>query len=334
MSQLNNPKYDGTIHPEEWVKQIQLSFYDTHNKITKNEQEIVNYCKLLIHPSIKILPETNSFIGLINDLKSDISYDVFKNSVKNKLQFNYNISTDENETLKFLNQFQQLLYEGEITEIGEQKKLFLDSLPKESIQYIFINHNFDKINSIEELFNHFYESFTEESKSINDGSHIALKHVTTGKYLSSKTNNMVFAGPTILDINSVWRVLKIKQETIRSNRPKASSTVLYGDLFYLINHKNGNYLHVSTKNEKSPATEYVKVSCATSGKWHCISTNSENPPYVRSKDTINLLSNQVVLRSHGFTFTRGDETYQEVAGHKEEICGNDEWCIEIITQQK
>ncbi|RIA86203.1 hypothetical protein C1645_741010 [Glomus cerebriforme] len=324
MSQLNNPKYDGTIHPEEWVQQIQLSFYD---KNTKNEQEIVNYCKLLIHPSINILPETKSFIELINDLKSDISYDFFKMSVKNKIQFN---STNEQETLKFLNNFRQLCYEGEITEIEEQKKLFLDSLPKESIQHVFINLKFDKINSMEELYKYYYESFMEESKIIKDGSFIILKHVATGKYLTHD-NYLVFAGPTIPDLNSVWIVSLNKEETIRDDRLGNFLTIFYGDLFRLKLKQSDFYLCLST-NEKSPATEHLKVFCSDYGslRWNCISTNSENPPYVRNKDIINLQNNQIVLRSHELTFTHRGKTYQEVAGHKERIGENDKWCIEII----
>jgi hypothetical protein len=185
---MKHIKYDGTIHPEEWVRQIQLNFYDKNDENIKNEQEVINYCKLLIHPSIKISPETNSFVGLVNDLKSDSSHDAFKKSVKKKLQelkFNENIKKDDDENLKFLNNFQQLCYEGEITEIEERKKLFLNVLPKESLQHILIDHNFDKINSMEKLFKYFYESFMEESKVIKDGSYITLKHIATGKYLSS-----------------------------------------------------------------------------------------------------------------------------------------------------
>ncbi|RIA86204.1 hypothetical protein C1645_342737 [Glomus cerebriforme] len=328
MNRSDNPKYDGTIHPEEWVKQIQLRFYDKNNENIRNEQEFVNYCKLLIHPSIKILPETNSIIGLVNDLKTDISYNIFKKSIKRKLQFNYSISKNKHETLKFLNHFQQLLYEGEITEFGEQKKIFLNTLQKESIQHAFISHKFDKINSMEELFKYFYESFVEELKIIKNGSYIALKHVATGKYLTSD-NDLVFAGSTIKDLNSVW-IISEKQESTRYNQLGKFLTVFYGDLFDLKNKKNDLRLYVSNYG-KSPATKHRQVSCKDESElWHCMSTNYENPPYVRNKDIINLQSNRIVLRSHEFTFNHFGETYQEVVGHKERIGGNDEWCIEII----
>lgn len=84
-----------------------------------------------------------------------------------------------------MNNFKQFCYEGEITEIGERKRLFLNALPKGSFQHSLIDHKFDKINSMEELFKYFYESFLDESKTVKNNSYITLKHVATGKYLSS-----------------------------------------------------------------------------------------------------------------------------------------------------
>ncbi|GBB99390.1 hypothetical protein RclHR1_03500015 [Rhizophagus clarus] len=340
---MNHVKYDGNIHPEEWVRQIRLSFYgfyDINNENTKNEQEIINYCKLLIRPSIKISPETNSFVGLINDLKSDISYDVFKSSVRKKLQDLklYHISD-----LTFLINFQQLCYEGEITEIEEQKKLFLNALPKESLQHAFIDHKFDKINSMEKLFKYFYESLIDESKVIKDEAVVTLKHVATGKYLSSSSEayanynpseKVVFAGPTIPDTSCVWIIEMIDREMVRNNCIGKFPTIFYGDLLSLTNKKSMFKLFLSSK--ESPATRNSRVSClasnnfSTPSSWHFKSTNSENPPYVKSKDIINIQSDQFVLRSSESTFTAYSKTYQEVACHKDRIGGNDEWRIEII----
>ncbi|CAB4390749.1 unnamed protein product [Rhizophagus irregularis] len=219
---MNHNKYDGTIHPEVWIRQIRLSFYDQNNENTKNEQETVDYCKLLIHPSIKISSETNSFVGLVNDLKLDASYDAFKKSIKKKVQelkFNNIINKDDgdDESLKFLNNFKQLCYEGEITEIGERKRLFLTALSKGSLQHFLIDNKFDKINSMEELFKYFYESLLDEPKTVKNGSYITLKHVATGKYLSSCTDNyengggnLVYAGPTVPDTMVILNLLQLK----------------------------------------------------------------------------------------------------------------------------
>ena len=54
--------------------------------------------------------------------------------------------------------------------------------------------------------------------------------------------------------------------------------------------------------------------------------SNNNSPYVKNKDiiTLKLSSGDYILRSHDFTFTIGDKTFQEVVGHKERIGGNDE----------
>ncbi|CAB5369045.1 unnamed protein product [Rhizophagus irregularis] len=285
---MNHNKYDGTIHPEVWIRQIRLSFYDQNNENTKNEQETVDYCKLLIHPSIKISSETNSFVGLVNDLKLDASYDAFKKSIKKKVQelkFNNIINKDDgdDESLKFLNNFKQLCYEGEITEIGERKRLFLTALSKGSLQHFLIDNKFDKINSMEELFKYFYESLLDEPKTVKNVVPITMKMVVEIWFMQVQPFQIQVVG--------------------NSESPATKNSKVYGDkpVFYIT-------------------------------PWHFRSTNSENPPYVKSKDIINLQSDQFVLRSSESTFTNRSITYQEVACHKERIGGNDEWCIEIIEQ--
>ena len=69
------PKYTGTIHPEEWLKQIQT--YCTLKEI-ENEQKILKICKLLIDSIITIPDEINSFDELIKALKSHSSLKFLK----------------------------------------------------------------------------------------------------------------------------------------------------------------------------------------------------------------------------------------------------------------
>ncbi|RGB41946.1 hypothetical protein C1646_684515, partial [Rhizophagus diaphanus] len=191
---------------------------------------------------------------------------------------------------------------------------------------------------MEELFKYFYESFLDESKTVKNDSYITLKHVATGKYLSSciDNHNVIYAGPTVPDIRCVWIVKEEGREKFRNNQLGKFLTIFYGDLFLLTNVTNislSHNLNVSdSDDEESPATNNLKVfgKFYSSTLWHFKSTNSENPPYVKSKDIINLQSDQFVLRSSESTFTNHSKTYQEVACHKDRIGGNDEWCIEII----
>src|SRR4051812_13300274 len=56
---MEPPKYNGTLHPEEWLKRVQTYCY---LKEIENEQRIFKICKLLIDSTIITIPaEINSF---------------------------------------------------------------------------------------------------------------------------------------------------------------------------------------------------------------------------------------------------------------------------------
>ncbi|CAI2185229.1 11834_t:CDS:2, partial [Funneliformis geosporum] len=322
-------QYDGTSHPEEWVKQVRLTFYDK-NKNVGSEQEIVDFCKLHIPSYIKIPPETDSFVALINALKSDVSYESFKGSVKRRLIALKVSFVNESDILTFLNTFQRHCYEGEINEIGEQKQMFLNLLPRDSIQHSFVRLNFDKINSMKELLEYFDQSLLEEPRIIKKNSFITLKHVATGNYLTSSLrlsysdsrNNVVFAAPVTSEYlnNSVWEVSKYDSQD--------GNALCYGNLFQLIQNSELRYIMEISDSIKSPATKHSQVSIGrpkSLSLYHCKGVNSINSPYVYDKDIVYLQDNNgFTLRSHEFTFTIRDKNLQEVVGHKERLGGNDE----------
>src|SRR5947209_3475146 len=82
---MDSPKYDGTIHPDEWIKQIRIFCY--FNKV-HNEQEIVKFCKSMIHSTINIndSEEINTFNSLSDALKSHITFQILKDTCRRKLQ--------------------------------------------------------------------------------------------------------------------------------------------------------------------------------------------------------------------------------------------------------
>ena len=51
--------------------------------------------------------------------------------------------------------------------------------------------NIDKINSMNDLLEYFDQSMSEKMKVIKFGSIVTLKHVATGKYLSSSNKQVV-----------------------------------------------------------------------------------------------------------------------------------------------
>ncbi|RIA86201.1 hypothetical protein C1645_856556 [Glomus cerebriforme] len=328
--------YDGTEHPEVWIEKVKSYCYQ--KDITIDNENILNYCKTLIHPSIYV-DEAESFEELVEILKSDIiTFEFFKNFTYKKLknlQFKY---TNDNEILKFLNNFQQLCYEAEINEFEEQKKLFLETLPTYSIQNKFILNNFEKINSMKELMNYFNQSLLlkENTKEIKNGSCVTLKHVATGKYLSSSDDvyyntgsesQAVYARETFLAPDSVW--------IINMGLTESHDPIFYGTLFYLTHKSDRKRLDVD-KTFQSPTTKYSEVTVInTSDKRMQMMAvkitinNSDN--YVRSGNIIYLRNSEsITLRSHERTFTIDNKTYQEVIGHNEPFGENDKWCIELI----
>jgi hypothetical protein len=182
------PKYCGTIHPEEWLKQVQTFCY---LKQITNEQEILRICKLMIDSAITIPNETNSFNELIKALKSHTTFTIFKDSCKRKLQvMRYIPDKEEIYTATFLANFRLFCNYAEINNPEEIKKLLFNTyLSNEFFRNEFIKridstviNDINPLNKMVEIFN---EVVFDELNVIRYDSLIALRHVSTGKYLSS-----------------------------------------------------------------------------------------------------------------------------------------------------
>ncbi|CAB4390737.1 unnamed protein product [Rhizophagus irregularis] len=343
------PKYNGNIHPEEWLKQVQTHCY---LKGVENEIQILKICKLMIDSTIIIPKDINSFDELIKSLKSHTTFTIFKNSCKRKLQLmKYNPGKEENYTASFLANFRSLCNYAEINDPDELKTLLVNSYSNYFFKIEFAKRvdNIDPKESpyyIDELVKLFNEVILDELKIIKSDSLIALKHVTTGRYLSScdikyqtgSRRNIVFAGEKFYNSHSIWLLSKIK-----SHRLNQQNMVFYNDEFHF-RHKETNNLFWLSYNYKSPTTRQSEAFCnyeTYNACWQIINLESKNRThndnntlYVNSKDIIKLKiigdGQDLYLRSHDFTFTINDETFQEVVGHEDRIGANDEWCIELI----
>jgi hypothetical protein len=184
---MDIPKYDGNIHPDEWINDIQKYF--------KLRQISVNYLEvaiLLVDSTISLPTGIDSFEKLRNALKEDITFTVFKNTNKRLLQsLRYFPERGGGKTSKFISTFRKLCYNAEIDDIEEQKEYFYQSLPNNDRYNYFLAEFFkrkEKIKSMNDLIRVFEDIIVEESNLIRNGSIIALKHVATGKYLSSIEN--------------------------------------------------------------------------------------------------------------------------------------------------
>ncbi|RIA87330.1 hypothetical protein C1645_878104 [Glomus cerebriforme] len=342
------PKYSGTIHPEEWLKQVKVLCY--FKQIT-NEQEILKICKLMIDSAITISNEINTFDELIKVLKSHSTFNIFKDSCKRKLQvMKYIPEKEKNYTATFLANFRSYCNDAEIKNLEEIKKfLFNTYSSNEFFKNEFIRRidstifvDFNPSNEIIKIFN---DVVFDELNIIRYNSLIALRHVSTGKYLSSYEINyqtgsqrqVVFAGENLYNNpRALWVLISYKYHLKESYQ---QDMVFYNDNFYL-KHKETNKIFGISYIYKSPTTKQSEAFCWNNiddrTKCQFVSKNNYDAFYVKSNDTVNLKTIEDTetedhfLRSHDFTFTINDEKFQEVVGHTDRIGANDEWCIELI----
>ncbi|CAB4388957.1 unnamed protein product [Rhizophagus irregularis] len=336
-------KYDGNIHPDEWINDLRTYF-----NINPSSKDVIIAISL-VDPTIKLSTDINSFEKLRNELKEDSSFTVFKNANKRKLQLLKYIPGCD--TLKFVTTFRKLCYNGEINNIEEQKKYLFKTLPISNFNDISneFHVKMKNVSSLNELIKGFEDIILEKSNIIKSGSVVALKHVATGKYLSSIKNlhyttgskkQLVFAGSSDFNLNSLWN--------IEFNGEFATSF----DTFALRHIKSSLFLGInwgySSSYHKSPSTNHTEVSCdGNEAKWNFRHSKLENDQvYLKSNDIINLGiekkydddGNKILdgptefLRSHDIQFTIRNDAFQEVVCHNERLGGNDVWCIEFIKE--
>ncbi|CAI2171302.1 4701_t:CDS:2 [Funneliformis geosporum] len=324
---MNNSKYNGNVHPDEWINDIQNHFKLDCSKALS-----------LVDVSIQLPSGIDSFEKLRDALKEDISFTIFKEKNKKKLQsLKYIPESEGDETSKFILDFRKLCYNAEINDIEEQKRYLYLSLPDENV--LDGSYKMRDVNSTNELIKEFERIIKYHyGDLIRKGSIIALKHVATGKYLSSirglnyttgSEAQLVFV-KDLLDSDALWKI------TFTSDQKLAS----YADTNIYLKHKNSNiFLGIYGGYYKSPVTQHTEVSCYSQNQWKFNHNKLENyQGYLRSNDIINLSATKssirrIYLRSHDIRFTINKDTFQEVVCHNERLGGNDEWCIELIKQK-
>ncbi|PKY61173.1 hypothetical protein RhiirA4_521360, partial [Rhizophagus irregularis] len=190
------------------------------------------------------------------------------------------------------------------------------------------------------------------SNIIRYGSTVALKHVATGKYLTSIGNlcyttgsqkQLIYASDSEFNPNVLWKI--IKNQSLDNNYSCTKTDVMLqhkisgnslGIFYYYSQYPKYRYEY-----HKSPSSNHTEVSCGGSDYiWNFKHSKLENyEGYLKSNDIVNLSikkshdNNKVeFLRSHDVQFTIGNDTFQEVVCHNERLGGIDEWCIELIRQ--
>ncbi|RGB27681.1 hypothetical protein C1646_819618 [Rhizophagus diaphanus] len=345
---MDLPRYEGNIHPDEWICNIQKFDYYWRAKYGLGYLDIAIS---LVDATIKLPDDIFTGEELCNALKEDISFTIFKNTNKRKLQsLKYNLERNGGDTSKFISTFRKLCYNAEINDIEEQKKYLYKTLPNNHFDYIS-NEFYKKmkdVDSINELVKRFEDIVFEESNLIRNESIVALKHVATGKYLSSIKNlsyitgsksQMVFVGSTEPVPNSLWKIKFDKEFATYSdtsiNLQHIKSEMFIGLSFNRNTHYPHNYYYL-----RSPCTKYTEVSCNGNDKdWIFRHSKFENyDGSLKSNDTINLSikktkvinDKEEFLSSHDIHCSIGNYTFQEVVCLSDRLGRNEEWCIELI----
>ncbi|CAI2168269.1 988_t:CDS:2 [Funneliformis geosporum] len=92
---------------------------------------------------------------------------------------------EENFTANFLAKFRTLCYDAELNDPDEIKKLLFNSNKFFKDEFVRRSDMINSIDQIDENFQLFHEIVLDMSNIIGYGSFIALKNVSTGRYLSS-----------------------------------------------------------------------------------------------------------------------------------------------------
>ncbi|RIA80404.1 hypothetical protein C1645_866876 [Glomus cerebriforme] len=338
-------KYDGNIHPDEWINDLHTYFDIKHESHGPLDLSIV---KSLIDFTISLPTGIDDIEKLSKALKENISFTVFKNTNRRKLQsLKYIPESNGGDTAEFISNFRKLCSNAEINDVKEQKKYLYGACLTNYFDYV--SNEFYKemknVNSTDELIKKFEDIVLEESNLIKNGSIVALKHVTSGKYLGSIKNLCyttgsftqmvrIFVESPEPDTNSLWRI----------NLDEELASYTDTNLSLQLQHcKSNKFLGIINEDYRyydSPITKHTEVSCDSIGHyfesyWGFSHSKLENHHgYLKSGDTINLSiikdNCDEFLHNHDVQFTIGNDTFQEVFCHKERLGGNDEWCIELI----
>ncbi|GES94873.1 hypothetical protein GLOIN_2v620650 [Rhizophagus clarus] len=341
------PKYNATVHPDEWIKDVQTKCLI--HKI-RQERDVLQICKLNI--TINLTTEPTTIGELTEGLKAHPTFDIFKNSCKEKLEKMKYEGGEGGNTAEFLAEFRSLCNNAEITNPREVRSRLLRTYPShEFFRNEFSNRTSD-ITSIDEIFRLYSEVIADSSKVIKYGPEflIAIKHLETGRYLSSCEVNyetgsqrqVIFAGEKILNDNCWWYLTCEVPDPHKKEYQK--NKVLYEDKVYLTHNKTKATISLS-KFSMAPATghlEYSEVHCFefAYSVFHFVKTDQTNEdnttPYLKARDRVYIRTTNYVLRSHDVNFmieNKKDDNgssdvkpyiFQEVVGHKEKVGKDDE----------
>ncbi|CAG8521905.1 11808_t:CDS:1 [Dentiscutata heterogama] len=184
MSFLSFPEYNGSCHPDDWLRNFKFVAAFLGRISSESESELVNLALLKISRSIyndKNIQISN-FSQLIEFLKADPSFKIFKTNSEQKLsalKFTYLTNVQD-----FIIELRQLLSDAEIFDLKLQKQSILKILPIKLFADSF-SLKIAESQSINEVFINLQNFLFQYNRVVKYGSVITLRHIDTGKLLSS-----------------------------------------------------------------------------------------------------------------------------------------------------
>ncbi|CAB4384705.1 unnamed protein product [Rhizophagus irregularis] len=275
-----------------------------------------------IDPDIPIPKDTNSFDLLISVLKDHVTHSVFRADSLEKLN---KLKCERNrEMSEFIAKFTFLCRGANITDWEEKKRYLLRNLPDDIVRNVFRsrieNLNSSDKNSFDKVIETFRDVMLEHRRQIRYGSKIALKHVATGRFLSSKdirydtgsNQHIVFCGNWQPDRQTdFWIVIPPHAQ----NR-KAGNPVAFNSLIGLKHQQTSRNLHshdgIESRKQSNKRSLVVRAIAMTTGYYNVIASIAI-----------------ITIRDIGRLVTQLDGN-QEVTCHADGHEENHKWIVEFF----
>ncbi|CAG8687307.1 15062_t:CDS:2 [Cetraspora pellucida] len=337
------PEYNGSCHPEDWLRRFK--FVATVQEKISSESELISLALLKISRSIyrNDNNKINNFSQLLDFLKADTSFHIFKIEAEQKLlalRF-----THLDDVKDFIIELQQLLADAEIFDLNLQKQSILKILPTKFSGTFSLK--FSNSQNVVDVFINLQDFLYQYKRVVKYGSVITLRHINTEKLLSSSLHRYTggtkqywayavdcrVTGPTD---NELWTIM-----AVNNGNKQRGSVVCYGDEITLLNNGTGQKLHSHElneicKNRKSPITSQQEVTCQT---WNNLDdnwavqhgvyniTSEDKEPWVECHNIILMhVSSKLGLNSHQYML---NNEYQEVTCFGDKA-NTSKWRVEIL----
>jgi hypothetical protein len=178
-------RYYGTVHPEEWLKQVQTICIINNIE----ESDVLKLCKLNIDPSITIPNEINTLNELAKVLKAHSTFEIYKNDCKRRLDRMSFRGEEDSDITKFLADFRSLCFKAEITCPQKIK----NHLSRTYSSNEFFKNEFSKrvtgVTSIDEIYRLYIEVILDNSNGTEFS--VASKDLVVGRHSSSCKRQVV-----------------------------------------------------------------------------------------------------------------------------------------------